>query len=109
MAQMSKKKLKPEIEKILDDQLVSFLAASRTKAEARTMLEELFTSTERSMLGKRLATAALLADGYSFSEISELVGVTAQTINRVRKMLKGEKHKHLTMGAHASMLGKGKK
>lgn len=109
MAHVSTKKLKPEVEKVLDDQLVAFLAASRTKAETRTMLEELFTSTERSMLGKRLATAALLADGYSFSQISESVGVTAQTINRVRKMLKREKHKHPLMSAYASAFGHNKK
>ncbi len=95
MPHLSKQTLKKETEALLTDQLLTFVSVARTKSEARVLAEELFTETERLMLGKRLAVIVMLARGYSFTQIEETLAVTAQTVTRIWKECRSGKHARL--------------
>jgi uncharacterized protein YerC len=92
MPHVSKQTLKKETAALLSDQLLTFVSIARTKQEALVLAEELFTETERLMLGKRLAIIVMLARGYSFTQIEETLAVTPQTITRLWKECKEGKH-----------------
>lgn len=83
MVYVSKKKVDPKIESVLADQLLSFLAAAKTKREAATLANELLTDAERAMLAKRLAVIVMLERGRSFQEVEHALKVTPQTISRL--------------------------
>jgi uncharacterized protein YerC len=96
MPHLSKQEIKPEVKKVLQDQLLTFLSAASTKKEAKVLAEELLSETEQLMLGKRLAVVVMLARGYSYSEIKGLLGVTSQTVNRIAQEVRSGKCNKLT-------------
>ena len=83
MVYVSKRKVDPKIESVLSDQLLSFIAAAKTKREAAVIVSELLTETEQTMLSKRLAVVVMLERGYSFREIERSLKVTPQTVTRL--------------------------
>ena len=99
MPHVSGKKLKAETLGALEREFLDMFSVKREKADARAVVEEFFTDTERLMFGKRLATISMLADGYSFSEIRNAIGVTPQTVSRVYKMVTDGKYKRLAKAA----------
>jgi uncharacterized protein YerC len=95
MAHVSTKRIKKKVADELADQFLTFLALAKSKHEARILAHELFSQTERVMLAKRLAIVVLLVRGYSFSQIEEALGVTAQTVARVWKETKEGRYEHI--------------
>lgn len=85
MSHISKKPIKKEVADALVDQLLTFLTTLYTKREARVLVRELLTQTERIMLAKRLAVIVLIERGYSFAQIEQLLRVTPQTVARIWK------------------------
>jgi len=92
MPHISRRKLKKSTEKDLIDSLQIVLTKISTKDTMDVFLTALLSHTEKLMLAKRLAIVVLLKEGFSDSEISDLLYVTRETVARIRmqKELRGE-------------------
>lgn len=78
--QVSKKRLKPEIKKQIDELLFQVIADLKTPAEVALFLQEALSRSERDMLAKRLATAYYLNQGKSYGNIKKNLAISSTTI-----------------------------
>ncbi len=88
MAQVSKRQMKPWIEKQIYELFWNSMAKFKNAKEAEEFYLDLLTYTEKVMLAKRLAIAMLLLRGLGYREIKELLKVSDPTITRVRNQLR---------------------
>lgn len=79
----------------MSEQLIESVLHARTKRDARVLLNELLTDTERVMLAKRFAVIAMLAHGYSFQQIQRLLLVSPDTVGRLWRDIKNGSHSTL--------------
>lgn len=91
MAQISKKKLDRDIEKMLFDQLWTFMIKAKSTNRAKIVYGDLLTETEKLILAKRLAIALLLIRGKNTIQIRERVHVSYSTITTISAWLKNVK------------------
>ena len=84
MPKISRNKLEVKVYESILNHLVGTLASLAKKEEINDLLDGLFTRTERLMLAKRLAIAALLEQELSYKEISKLLKVSSVTIGFVK-------------------------
>lgn len=84
MPQVSRLKLDGRAERELVDTFAESLVLIRNKELARQVMEDLFTPTEKLMLGKRILIAVLLQQGFGYREIMRALKVTAGTVNHVK-------------------------
>ena len=82
MTHISKKRLSPKSEAILKNSIFQVYKNVNSK-DLRLLIPALITETEMLMIAKRLATVIMLADGYSYLEISRSLHLTKQTISRI--------------------------
>uniref|UniRef100_A0A831YQ20 TrpR like protein, YerC/YecD n=1 Tax=candidate division WWE3 bacterium TaxID=2053526 RepID=A0A831YQ20_UNCKA len=90
MAQISKRRMLPSIEKRVYELLWDSVAKSGTKKESEEFLTDLLTYTEKVVLAKRLAIAVLLMKGFNYDSIKDLLKVSGTTISRVQEYLRSE-------------------
>jgi len=88
MPQVSKVPLQRGVEKKIRKALGESLARISSESEMERYIFDLFTPTERIMLAKRLAIAALLVKELPYHEISEKLRVSTSTVARVNLWLK---------------------
>jgi uncharacterized protein YerC len=88
MAQVSRRKLKKEVEQKIQTLLTHSLSFCTNQKAVSDFIDDLLTPTEQIVLSKRLAIAYLLEKGYSYAVIKDLVKVTNSTIGAVSLMLK---------------------
>ena len=88
MAQISRRWIKPETEKTINQMIVSAIALCGSSSEAANFIDDLLTPTEKIMLAKRFAIAYLLLKGHSYGEIKDLLKVSTPTIGSVSLLLK---------------------
>lgn len=88
MAQVSRRWIKPETEKTINQMIVSAIALCGSPTQAANFIDDLLTPTEKIMLAKRLAIAYLLLKGCSYVEIKSLLKVSTPTIWSVSLLLK---------------------
>jgi uncharacterized protein YerC len=95
MSHISKHYLKQEdfmvIHKILYEALASFYSTR----EAKVILGELLTKTEKIMLAKRLAIISLLNQGHSIYFIQHVLKVSPSTVARIRLAYEDKKYTSL--------------
>lgn len=60
------------------------IARLSTPYQVKLFLYDLLSSTERTMLAKRLAIALLLTKDYDYSSIKQILKVSSETIARVK-------------------------
>jgi uncharacterized protein YerC len=84
MPKISKNKLDKAAYDFISSNLVGALAELDERKDVASLMDSLFTHTERLMLAKRLAIAVLLENGLSYSKISGLLKVSSVTIGFVR-------------------------
>lgn len=87
MPQVSKKYLKPWVEKRMWQVLEKTFSRSRGHLEVRELLRDVLTPTERIMLAKRLASAILLLKEYDYRQICHVLKVSSSTVLSVFKQL----------------------
>lgn len=87
MPQISRFKLHERVERELTETFLESLVSINNKQFAQYVLADLFTPTERIMLGKRILIAMLLQQGYGYREIVPALKVSAGTVNAVRTTL----------------------
>lgn len=68
--------------------LAQALTVVRTLEEAASLIQDLLTKSEATMLAKRLAIADALIDGLTYSQITQLHKVSNGTIARVAEWLR---------------------
>ena len=84
MSQVSKRKLKPEIEKDLFDSFSYVIKELETKNEVDKFLSSALTDTERLMVAKRVVTAYLLKNKVEEKKIGDILKLTPSTITRLK-------------------------
>ena len=87
MTQISRKYLPKETEKKLFDLFFKALANIRNPSDIEKFLFSLLGPTEKTMLAKRLGIALLLAKGYNYETIKDVLKVSQETIARVNSVL----------------------
>src|SRR3989304_2483275 len=90
MAQISKRRMLPSIEKRVYELLWDSVAKSGTKKESEEFFTDLLSYTEKVVLAKRLAIAVLLMKDFNYDSIKELLKVSGTTISRVQEYLRSE-------------------
>lgn len=88
--QISTKNLSPQTQKQLFDNLHVVLADIKNPAEIQLFLTAFLTSTEYTVLAKRLNIAQLLSEGLSYDKIRQKLGVSSATISSVSENLQKE-------------------
>lgn len=83
MSQVSKRTLSKNIEKKLFEIFFKSLAKLSNSSDIEKFLGDLLGPVERTMLAKRLAIALLLAKGYQYETIKDILKVSQETIARV--------------------------
>lgn len=87
MGRISSRRIDPEIEERVNEIFVNYFSKLATKSTISEFLESLLTYTEKVMLAKRLSIALLLAKGYKYQEIDELLKVSKSTVSGMDKEL----------------------
>jgi uncharacterized protein YerC len=95
MVRISKKKVERPVVEAMSDHLLSSIVHARTKRDAYALLTELLGKEERIMLSKRYATVAMLATGYSFSQIQKFLKVSEVTVITIWQDTKDGRYNHL--------------
>ncbi len=92
MSQISKRPIKKELAKRINNLFVESIVTCRSPEETLSYLDGLLSDTEKIMLSKRLAIAYLLTKGVSYRTINQTIKVSNPTIRAVDRMLsyKGE-------------------
>lgn len=83
MSQVSRRKVQLSIENKIYNTLFEAIAKLRSEKEIQEFLNDLLSPTERIMVAKRLAIAALLLKGYQYETISDILKVSSTTIGKV--------------------------
>ena len=92
MTNVSKRKLDAAVVDMLSRQLLEIVAAANTKQRAYSLVMDLLTSAERTMLAKRLAIIIMLDHGSRFEQIENTLKVSPTTVARVWKEQKEGKY-----------------
>lgn len=82
MPHISKQKIEAKEFDRLYKQLVSIISPKKA-TEADRVLGDLLTETEQVMLTKRLAAILMLAEGLSLYKVSETLGLSTSTVDRM--------------------------
>jgi uncharacterized protein YerC len=81
MAQVSKYPIQKEVYDEIFDTFLQTIAKLNTKSAVLEFFNEFLTPTERIMFSKRLAAGLLIAEGYDYREISNLLKMSSATIS----------------------------
>lgn len=87
MPKISRNKLDKTAYDFINSSLIAALTGLSEKKDIESLMDSLFTRTERLMLAKRLAVAVLLEKGLSYKKISGLLKVSSVTIGFVRNRI----------------------
>lgn len=88
MTQVSRLKLKTEIEERIYELFNKTLAGIKSKNEIDSFLDDFLSPTEKTVFAKRLAVAVLLAKGNDYAQIRTILRVTPVTISKMSLRMK---------------------
>lgn len=88
MAQVSKRPLRKELVERINNLFEESIITCKSQAETVEYLDGLLSTTEKTMLSKRLAIAYLLTKGVSARTINQTIKVSNPTIRSVDFVLK---------------------
>lgn len=88
MPQVSRAPLEKQIGRKIRQAFRESLARISSEQEMENYIFDLFTPTERIMLAKRLAIAALLTKGLPYQQIADRLKVSTATVARVNLWLR---------------------
>lgn len=84
---MSKYKIKDEVLQKLFELLFEVIGRSRSKSDFQVILSDLLSSTERLMIGKRIAIMYLITKEIDYITICDVLKVSAATIAKYSILL----------------------
>lgn len=88
MTQVSRRILDKKTVDRIFNLFVSGVVLAQTSKSAVSLIDDLFTPTEKIMLSKRFSIAFLLLEGYDYRQIQSALKVSSATIGRVATWLK---------------------
>lgn len=88
MPQVSKYPISSAMAERIFDIFIKSFVSLKDKNDAANFVSDLFSPTEKVMLAKRIAIAALLLKNYQYRDISKLLHVSVATISTVNLSLK---------------------
>ena len=88
MSQVSKRYLSQKTQERIFSLFITGLLYSDSKDLTASLVEDLFTPTERVMLAKRFSIAYMLLEGYDYDSIAHILKVSKSTIGNVSLWLK---------------------
>lgn len=88
MAQVSKRPIHKDVEKRMFEIFERTISTLHASEDIKDFLHDFLSPVEKIMLAKRLSIAILLAKGYSYPSISNILRVTPGTIATVSVSLK---------------------
>jgi hypothetical protein len=83
MPQLSRKKLRPDVENRVRELLATCIQRCQEAGTTENFIEVVLTDTEKLMIAKRVAIALMVLKSYKLSEITETLNVTASTARSV--------------------------
>ncbi len=81
MSQVSKYPIQKEVYNEIFDTFLQTIAGLTTKGEVLSFFNEFLTPTEKIMFSKRLAAGLLIAEGFDYKEITNLLKTSSATIS----------------------------
>jgi len=87
MPQVSFRKLKPEIHDRLVNVLVQVLSATNKTKSGLLFIHNFLSTTEQTMLAKRIGIALLIKRGYTYNLIMDYLKVSKSTVAKVAEIL----------------------
>ncbi len=81
MSQVSKYPIQKEVYNEILDTFLQTIANLVTKQEVLEFFNEFLTANEKIMFSKRLAAGLLIAEGYDYKEIRDLLKISTATIS----------------------------
>lgn len=98
MSQVSKYPISQAVYEQIFELLLRVFTEGQSPKQAKNLLEDLLTPTEKIVLAKRLAIALLLAKNYSYEDIKKILHVSQPTIAIIKMTMKyeGEGYKEFT-------------
>ncbi|MBN1263510.1 MAG: hypothetical protein JW991_04095 [Candidatus Pacebacteria bacterium] len=87
MPQISKFEINQKISKRITEVFLNSILKIKNKKEAIDFFSDLLTSTEQTMLIKRLAIAVLAGKNYSYESIMDILKVSRATISSVKNVI----------------------
>ena len=91
MVNVSKRKLRPKLQKEIIEQLVHYVSQVRGTKDTREFLTEFLTTSERIQLGKRLTAVMMLISGYSFTQIEDALKISPATVSKLWQGMRDDK------------------
>lgn len=88
MAQVSRYPLSKDVYKRVFEILFQSIANIKNPQEVKEFFDDFLSPTERIVLAKRLSIAVLLAKGYDYNDVREVLKVSPPTIAAVNASLK---------------------
>lgn len=88
MAQISKRQLTQSIEEGVSDLFLKGISELESQTESAFLLQDLLTTTEKSIISKRLAVAFMLEKKYDQRTIARILNVSTPTVWRMNEKLK---------------------
>ena len=88
MTQVSRFRLKPEVENKISDLFSEVLLSFKKKGDLTGFLDDFFSPTEKIVSAKRLAVAVLLTKGNDYASIVRSLRVTPPTISKMSLKIK---------------------
>jgi len=88
MTQISKRILRKKVQERVFEIFLKSFGKIRNERQAGAFIEDIFSSTEKVMLAKRVSIAFLLSQGYDHRSICSLLKVGMGTVSRVHSKLK---------------------
>ncbi len=87
MPQVSRNPVHKDVFYSIRDDFLWIISDLRTSEDVKSFFYDFFTKTERIMLAKRLAVAAMIHEGYNYQDIHNVLHVSTSTITRVSSVL----------------------
>lgn len=83
MTKISTKKLEPNTDEYLRDQLWKAVTLLEDKSQVKEFLRDILTRTEITMLSKRLQAVRMIDEGYTYRQISKGLNMSESTIGKL--------------------------
>lgn len=100
MARFDYRKLKPDKQRELLDQLADMIASITKKEDARFFLQRLLTPSEIVMLTRRMQAAEMLISGLTYEQVQKKLGVGMSTIYSIDRWLTDAAHEYRLIREH---------
>lgn len=88
MSQVSKHQLNPQVFAKIFSLFPQFLGRLSSQGHASIVINALFSTTEKTMIAKRIATALMLVKGCTYEQIKDKLCISNGTIGKIAEITK---------------------